>query len=381
MNYICGTLFGLALLLLVSACTKPEANTTSPKRARVSFPVEVAAVNVRDVTYSVHAVGSVHPFENISLISRVSGRVTAIHFQAGDAIDTKTVLVEIEPERYRLAVSSAEANLAKANALLAEATSALQRRVTANRDNPGLIAEEEVQLTQARLETMKSDVALAQSALAVAQLDLKDALVTSPLAGVLQNRLVQTGAFVQVGTVLATLQRREPLLVNFRVPTDDAMRMMLGQAIQFTVDDSGNNYDAVIKYIAAGADPKTRLIDVTAHVNNAAQKALFPGSFARITIPLKTTTSMVVPLSAIRPSERGFLAFVIQEKENEQRAQERVLKLGMRTADGQVEVHSGLAIGERLVIRGTSALSDGVTVLLSSPTVSTPTAPTTSQAK
>jgi membrane fusion protein, multidrug efflux system len=370
MNYICGTLFGLALLLLVSACTKPEANTTSPKRARVSFPVEVAAVNVRDVTYSVHAVGSVHPFENISLISRVSGRVTAIHFQAGDAIDTKTVLVEIEPERYRLAVSSAEANLAKANALLAEATSALQRRVTANRDNPGLIAEEEVQLTQARLETMKSDVALAQSALAVA-----------PLAGVLQNRLVQTGAFVQVGTVLATLQRREPLLVNFRVPTDDAMRMMLGQAIQFTVDDSGNNYDAVIKYIAAGADPKTRLIDVTAHVNNAAQKALFPGSFARITIPLKTTTSMVVPLSAIRPSERGFLAFVIQEKENEQRAQERVLKLGMRTADGQVEVHSGLAIGERLVIRGTSALSDGVTVLLSSPTVSTPTAPTTSQAK
>jgi membrane fusion protein, multidrug efflux system len=370
MNNLPPLLFSLVILLSVSACTKPEANATPTKRARVSFPVEVTAVDVRDVTYSVYAVGSIHPFENISLISRVSGRVTAIHFQAGDAVDTKTVLVEIEPERYRLAVSSAEANLAKANALLAEATGALQRRVTANRDNPGLIAEEEVQLTQARLETMKSDVALAQSALSLAQLDLKDALVTSPLAGVLQNRLVQTGAFVQVGTVLATLQRREPLLVNFRVPTDDAMRMAIGQTIQFTVDESGQNYDAVIKYIAAGADQQTRLIEVTAHVNNPAQKALFPGSFARITIPLQTTKSMVVPLSAIRPSEHGFLAYVVRDNGGEQRAHERVLQLGMRTADGQVEVRSGLTIGEQLVTRGTSALSDGVTVIISPATTS-----------
>ncbi len=57
----------------------------------------------------------------------------------------------------------------------------------------------------------------------------------------------------------------------------------------------------------------------------------------------------------MRPSERGFLAYVVEDD----KAHERVLELGLRTADGMVEVREGLKPGERLVVRGAEALKDG----------------------
>jgi hypothetical protein len=71
----------------------------------------------------------------------------------------------------------------------------------------------------------------------------------------------------------------------------------------------------------------------------------------------------VVPQTAVRPSERGFLAFVVENDA----AVERVLNLGMRTAEGLVEVTSGLKAGEMLVVRGSEALRNGVPVRMIKP--------------
>ena len=84
--------------------------------------------------------------------------------------------------------------------------------------------------------------------------------------------------------------------------------------------------------------------------------------FAEVTVPVGSAERAVVaPQTAIRPSERGFLAYVIEGDV----ARERVLALGMRTEDGLVEVKRGLAAGELVVIRGAEALKDGTKVKLS----------------
>ena len=67
--------------------------------------------------------------------------------------------------------------------------------------------------------------------------------------------------------------------------------------------------------------------------------------------------------SAVRPSERGFLAFVYDKG----LARERVLKLGLRTPGGQVEVRGGLTPGEMLIVRGTEAVREGVEVEIEVP--------------
>lgn len=199
---------------------------------------------------------------------------------------------------------------------------------------------------------------LARAAVQVAELDLADALVRSPVAGVLQSRPIQTGQYVQPGTELATLLRRDPLLVRCRIPQMDATRLATGHRLRFRVDESGADYGAVITHLGAGADPTTRLVDLTAHVDDPQQAKLIPGSFARVTIAVQSQESVVVPAAAIRPSERGFLAYVVRGNDDDERAEERVLSLGLRTADGQVEIRKGLTPGERLIVLGAEGLSN-----------------------
>ena len=127
----------------------------------------------------------------------------------------------------------------------------------------------------------------------------------------------------------------------------------------FSVGDAGGSHNARISHVAAAASSASRMVDITAQVNNPNQPELRPGAFARVVVPVGSRRDApVIPQTAIRPSERGFLAFVV----NNNVANERVLTLGMRTADGQVEVKNGLVPGEMLVIRGAEALREGVKV-------------------
>jgi multidrug efflux system membrane fusion protein len=328
------------------------------------FPVEVQAVALRSLVYTVSAVGSVDAFEKVQVTARVPGVVDRVLFSEGQFADVGDVLVEIEPERYRLAVEAAQAAHEKALAARADAEAGLKRRETVIAQNPGLIPGEELETWRTKVLVAASDVAQTKSALNQASLNLRDAYVKAPFSGVLQTRTVQTGQYVQTGTVLATLVRRDPLLLRFKVPERDAARFRVGMKALFTVRDDEREYAARIVHVAASADDMTRLVDVTAEVADGGDSALRPGTFAEITVPVSGgKTTPVIPQTAIRPSERGFLAFVV---ENETAVQ-RILTLGMRTADGQVEVLSGLEPGESLVVRGGEALRDGAPVRLSGP--------------
>lgn len=89
-----------------------------------------------------------------------------------------------------------------------------------------------------------------------------------------------------------------------------------------------------------------------------------PGAFTDVTVPVGgVAQSPVIPQTAIRPSEKGFLAFVVEDG----KARERVLTLRLRTTEGLVEVRSRLKPGQELVIRGAEALRDGLPVKVSAP--------------
>ena len=175
---------------------------------------------------------------------------------------------------------------------------------------------------------------------------------------------VQTGQYVQTGTVLATLVRRDPLLLRFRVPERDAARIKAGQEAHFRVREDSREFTAEVVHVAESADDTSRLVDITANIDDPSDRTLRPGSFAEITVPVASASEApVIPVSAVRPSERGFLAYIVEGE----KAVERILTLGMRSADGRVEVLSGLSGGEMIVVRGSEALSNGVSVRIGAP--------------
>lgn len=330
----------------------------------MQFPVEVETVRPQSMVYAVSAVGSVEAFEKVQVTARVAGVVDRVLFSEGETARADQVLVEIETERYRLAVESAQATLARAEAGKADAEAGLARRESVIKQTPGLIPGEEVEAWRTKVLVAASEVAQMKSTLNQAQLNLRDAFVRAPIPGVIQTRTVQTGQYVQTGTVLATLVRRDPLLLRFRVPERDAARIKPGMSANFRVHEDAREFEAGIVHVAEAADPVSRLVDITAHVKDTADRSLRPGSFAEITVPVSSAEATpVVPLTAVRPTDRGFVAFVVKDGV----ASERILVLGMRTADGRVEVLSGLEGGEMLVIRGAEALQNGVQVKIVEP--------------
>ncbi|MEO8195649.1 MAG: efflux RND transporter periplasmic adaptor subunit [Thermoanaerobaculia bacterium] len=346
--------------IAIAACGGKPTEGARPARAAVRFPVETATVAARNVEYSVRAVGSIEAFEQVAVTARVAGVVERVRFREGDSVTAETALAEIEPERYRLATEAARAALAKAQATADEARNGLERRQAVNVKNPDLVRAEEVDAWRTRVAAATAEIQQAQTALSLAQLNQRDAIVRSPLAGVIQTRAIETGQYVSPGTEIATLVRRDPLLLRFRVPQNEATPLAPGMTARFTLrEGSARTFSARLRLVGAAADSRDRMVAVTADVDDPARNELRPGTFVEVEVPVGgTAAAAVIPQTAIRPSEHGFLAFIVEGDV----ARERVLELGLRTAEGDVEVRQGLAVGDLLVVRGAEALRDGAKV-------------------
>lgn len=367
----------LALLCAVAACGESRSEPADPgslknRRGPQAFPVETQVVQAREVAYSVSAVGTVSAFETVQITARVPGVVERVRFAEGDQVQQGQVLIEVEPQRYELAVRSARAVLEKARAVHAEARAGLERRTSANAATPGLVREEEIEQFRARASQAAADEASARVALEQAELNLRDAFVRAPIAGVIETRTVQTGQYVQAGSELASVLRKEPLLLRFQVPADEAQRLQAGQTARFRVRGRQEPYTATIQLVSGQADPASRLVPVTAQIPPEAARELRAGTFAQVNVQVGSPSQApVIPQSAVRPSERGFLAYVVEDG----KARERSVQLGLRTPEGLVEVLEGVQPGDELVVRGAEALRDGVPVKVTQETPTPAAAP------
>jgi RND family efflux transporter MFP subunit len=347
---------------LLSGCKNNQAGATAGgKRGmkQAAFPVEVQRVDLRPQDVVVSAPGVVDAFEHVQVTARVSGVIDKITFVEGQEIKRGHVLANIDSRRYALNVSSAKAALQKSEATAADNEQALKRRQNASETNPGLIPGEEIETYQTKLRTAQADVAQSAEALKLAQLNLDDSNVKAPTEGVIQTRNVETGQYVQAGTIIATLLQREPMLLHFSVSTAEAPRLKVGMPAEFTLKESQQTYNANITLVAGSADAESRLVPVTAQVDADKKFWLRPGSFAQVQVKLAPQKQFpMIPQAAARPSDRGFLAYVVQGDT----AHERVLQLGMHTSDGWVEVKDGLQVGDMLVTKGVEALAEGTKV-------------------
>jgi multidrug efflux system membrane fusion protein len=354
----------MIVLAAGAACGDDKGGGKPGQRKAVQFPVEVQAVEARAVEYTIKSLGTIDVYERVQVTARVAGVVDAVKFNEGDVVKDNQVLVAIDAARFSLAERQARAAVERAKIAVTDAEAGLARRTTADTSNPGLIPGEELETWKNKLAGAKADLNERNVARDRAALDRRDAYVRAPIAGEIESRQVVTGAYVQPGTVLATMVRRDPLRLRFDVAEGEAAPLTKGAPTRFTIDGDAHEFQAKIVHVAAAADPTSRMVRVIAEIDDPERARLRAGGFAQVIVPIGGKgTAPVVPESAIRPSERGFLAYVVEGEV----AKERILELGMRTADGLVEVKKGLVPGEKLVIRGAEALRDGAPIRMGSP--------------
>ena len=359
---------GALAVLLAAGCggDKSAAPAAGKRGARQpNFPVEVMKVEEKPHEVVINSPGVIDAFEVIQITARVAGVVDKVSFVEGEEVKRGQALAYIDSRRYALNVSAARAAVAKADATVADVEQAVKRRENAVKNNPGLIPGEELETYQTKLRTAKADAEQAREALKLAQLNLTDSSVRSPAEGIIQTRSVATGQMVQQGTAIATVLRRDPMLLRFHATTAEAPRLKIGMQVEFTLKESQRTYTAKITLVAAAAEAESRLVPITAEVQADKKFWLRPGSFALVKVKLTPQRQFpLIPVTAVRPSDRGFLAYVIDGDVSH----ERVLQLGLHTAEGWVEVRDGLKAGESLVTKGHEALAEGTKIRIVEPT-------------
>jgi membrane fusion protein, multidrug efflux system len=321
-----------------------------------AIPVKAAPVQAQDVTYRIHALGSLEAEEMVQVTAEVEGALSEIRFHEGDRVTPQTVLALIDPERYRLEAERAEANYRKALADENRAKADLKRREDLARDQ--LVAVEELNRNRQETERLVAESASAKAARDIALQNQQRSQIRARRAGVINARQADPGQFVRAGTVLATIVDTSRLRLRFKISEAESLQAKEGQTVSFKVSAARDReFTGTLYHVGEVADPATRQVEVLAWVKNPGD--LKPGFFAEADLPTGTRQGvLVVPETAIQASERGFVAFVVEEG----KARVREVQIGLRTGGGGVEILSGLKPGEQVIVQGSDRLADGVPV-------------------
>ncbi|HEV8336248.1 MAG TPA: efflux RND transporter periplasmic adaptor subunit [Candidatus Polarisedimenticolia bacterium] len=319
-------------------------------------PVEVKEVELRDVQYTIQAVGSIEAWDVIRVPARVAGVIQNIAFEEGQAVNPGKVLARIDPERYSLAAQRAEANYRQAEAQAREAEAALAKRQALKQKDAGWVSDEELSNFTAQLDQAKAAAASAKAAWEIAKKDLADSFVRAEKAGMINEKVVSTGQYVTAGTPVATIVDARRLKLSFKVAESEAVRLSQASRITFRVKAiPGREFEAKMYHIGAAADPATRMVDCLAWVENPGND-LRPGFFADVTAEVgERKGSLVVPQTAVLPTDRGFVGFVLKGAD---RVEKRSFRLGLYTKDGKVEILEGLQPGDKVIVRGAAILTE-----------------------
>jgi len=358
-------------LLVALACACSHKSDTPQQAAqgkrgaggggKLEYPVDVAKLEAKQMQYSVSAPGTIEAFQQVQITARVSGAVDRVSFQEGQQVKAGDTLAVIESERYQIALEQAKSTVSKATAAEKAAEAALERRLGAQKESPGLVPGEEIEQKQTAVDSAKADLLAAKQAQRVAELNLRDSQVRAPIAGVVQTRTVQQGQYLQPGAVLATILQKEPMLLRFQVSEQDAPRLKADMPVNLMLKESTRTFTGKITLVSDAADPTTRMVPVTAQVDSTDhQYWLRPGAFCQVTVPIGTARpGIVVPALAVQPTEKGNTVYVVDDKNI---AHAKVVQLGMHTAEGGVELTRGVNEGDMLVVRGIDPLTDGAPV-------------------
>lgn len=355
MNHKPLLVFTFAAATLEAACGSGN-DPAARRQQRPALRVRAAPVAVEDVVYQIKSLGQIEAQDMVQVTAQVEGVATDVRFREGDRVGPGTVLLRIDPDRYRLEAQRAQATLEQSQAEQDRAGADLRRR-EALAENELLSAEE---LNRSRSDSTRliASVEVAKAALGIAQQNLQRAEVRPQMSGMIDTRTVDTGQFVKMGTVLATIVDSTRLRLRFKVSEAESLRATVGGSVTFRVGPLGpRDFTARIYHVGRIADSTTRQVEVLGWVDNPGE--LKPGFFAEVTLAgERREHALVVPESAIQASEQGFVTYVVEGGA----ARLRPIQLGLRTGTGIVEILSGLKPGETVVTEGSDRLADGIPV-------------------
>ncbi len=369
-------LFG-TLAVGANGCSRP---TSGQSAAQPPAPVSVSIAQVRteDEPVTLEATGSFEADESSDVAPDASGRVVATPVDVGQYVKAGTVLVRLQGIDAGLRLDEARANVARAEASVKLAESQNTLAQTTAQRYESLLATGDVSRTvadQARttaetsvqnVNTARASLAQARAQLALAEKAVADVVVVAPFAGVISERSVSLGEYVQPSTAVVKLLKIDPLRLRLTIPGVQAGQIRIGQSVTANVDAfPEQTFSGKISAINPSISAEARSFIVEARVPNP-EALLKPGMFAVARVDQgRTAKTMLVPARAViaDANTNSYRVFVI-DKDNKARL--RVVQLAARDAGDNTRILSGLEANDRVATSNLAQLYDGADVTIGS---------------
>lgn len=349
-----GVLIALAAVMLLSACDKKAAPKVSPPPAvTVAKPVsqDVRSFEVFD--------GNVAAYLSVDLEARVPGFLTKIAFDDGAYVKKDQLLFVIEQDQY-----AQQVNLTRA--VFQEAKIEITRQQALLKDNA---------TSQAAVDKAMSVYLQAEANLKLAEINYGYTEVRAPFDGLMGRHLIDVGNYLGAspqGVKLATIQKIDPIYVYFSINERDLLKYQKRFGTENERKSQVNKLPVHVQLQGEEGYPHTGTLDFAANLLSTStgslqlraelpnkNASLLPGLYAKVRVEYgESRLAVLIPNTSILTDQQGDYVFVIDESK---KATRRNIKRGQRFAP-LVEVTSGLAATDTVIINGFINVRDGLVV-------------------
>ena len=313
--------------------------------------VEVGTVSVRPLSVASWIPGSIVSRSDARIASVIAGRVTWIA-EVGTRVKQGEPIARLDDTMPRLRLEDLRAQVARARATHEVANSQLERfnRLAATQ----ALSASQLDDARAQREVSNDDVARANAQLRQAQYEIDESVIRAPFPGLVTERFIQRGEFVQVGAATVRLVNTTDTEARATAALELAANVHPGQTV--TVRDHGVEKSGIVRTVVPVGDDRSRQFEV--RVSLAAQQFLV-GTPVEVSLPSTAArTAVTVPRDAlVIRQNHSYVLRVTRANTVEQLD----VTPGVGMADA-IEVSGPLSPGDRLVIRGGERLAAGQAV-------------------
>lgn len=343
---------GLSLLAVtfgLSGCD--QENKEQAQQAPVkTVQADVVTVTLGSVPLTSVVPGAVVPDQKAQIASRLMGYIKNLDVKVGQEVKRGDLLFSIDSGDIKSQISQANSAYQQALAALKDANLDYKRFTKLYKEDS--VSKQQYDKIKLQYSVAQENLASAKSGLSQAKSQLNYANVKAPFDGVIVQKMAVAGSLAAPGNPVVVMENLKSLSVQTQVSADLYAVLRNGDTAKVMIDGIKKPFVGTIYTLVSAADPKTRTHTVKLSLPNV--NDVNSGTFARVIFKRGERQTMMLPVSAVinRAGIEG--VFVVENGH----AFFHMVRTGA-TMDGMVEVQSGLALGEQIVISNNQDMLNG----------------------
>lgn len=333
----------IALTAALIGCTTEAADNSSQSSSQTNrLSVDVKVVKASTLIQEETVAGSILPNKEVTIMSEVSRKITAVSFSDGSKVAKGQLLYKLDDSDIiaRLKQVQAELSMAKLN----------ETRLSQLLKNES-VRQEEYDVAATRLKSLEASEE-------ILQVELSKTTIRAPFSGIIGITKVEIGSLVSPGMPLVILQEQGNIKIEFTIPEKYLAHVTKGKKIQFSTTGDGQKFTARISATESGLDIQSRTITVHAVAANH-NNILRPGMSARVHLSIVSegATGITLPTESLIPSAHGYSVFTVKNG----LAKITAVTVGNRS-ESEALITSGINDGDTVMISNILRSGDGTPV-------------------